>query len=130
MTLVRRSSTLIAVVATGALLGACGAATAAPRHPARGAGAQHVTIVGNEALAFSPRTVRVHVGRVRITLVDSGAYPHDLVVPALGVTSPTVTGDPGGTEASITVDFHHPGRYRFFCAYHLAAGMTGTFVVS
>lgn len=121
---------IAAAVAVAALLGACGTTSASPRRPTRGAGPQRVTLVGNEALAFSPRTVHVHTGRVRITLVDSGAYPHDVVIPALGVTSPTVTGDPGGTETTFTVDFPRPGRYRFHCAYHLAAGMTGTFVVS
>ena len=74
--------------------------------------------------------VRVRTGTVRITLKDMGAYPHNLVIPALGVTSATVTGDPGGTQVSFTVHFAHPGHYPFHCQYHASAGMTGVFVVS
>jgi plastocyanin len=81
-------------------------------------------------LRFSPMTVRLHTGTVRITLADSGAYPHDIVIPALHVTSPTVTGDPGGAKTSFTVTFAHAGRYAFHCQFHASAGMTGTFVVS
>ena len=77
-----------------------------------------------------PMTVPVHTGTVRITLKDMGAYPHNIVVPALGVTSKTVTGDPGSSSVSFTVTFAHPGRYAFHCQYHQSAGMTGVFVVS
>ncbi len=99
--------------------------------PARAvAGGQQATITGNNSLRFVPMRVRLHTGRVRITLKDSGAYPHNIVIPALHVTSPTVTGDPGGTQTSFTVTFSHPGSYRFYCQYHQSAGMTGTFVVS
>lgn len=91
---------------------------------------QHVTIVGNDQLRFVPSTVHLHAGKVRITLKDSGAYPHNLVIPALKFTSQSVTGDPGGTVVAFTVDFPHKGRYRFYCAYHQSAGMVGTFIVS
>ncbi|MGH3273471.1 MAG: plastocyanin/azurin family copper-binding protein [Streptosporangiaceae bacterium] len=94
------------------------------------AGGQNVTIVGTSGLMFSPRTVHVHSGVVQITLTDMGAYPHDIVIPALGVTSKTVTGDPGSGSVSFTVTFPHPGRYAFYCLYHQSAGMTGAFMVS
>jgi plastocyanin len=94
------------------------------------AGSQQVTIMGNSALRFTPMTVHLHTGKVRITLQDSGAYPHNIVIPALHVTSATVTGDPGGARTSFTVTFAHPGRYAFSCQYHASAGMTGVFVVS
>jgi plastocyanin len=94
------------------------------------AGSQQVTIMGNSALRFTPMTVHLHTGKVRITLQDSGAYPHNIVIPALHVTSATVTGDPGGSRTSFTVTFVHPGRYAFSCQYHASAGMTGVFVVS
>ncbi len=135
---------LLGLAAAGAVLAglavggfAGGGAAGTPAGPATGTpagpvtkAAQQITIGGTDALRFSPMTVRLRTGTVRITLTDMGAYPHNIVIPALGVTSPTVTGDPGGTRVSITVTFTHPGRYAFQCQYHASAGMTGTFVVS
>jgi plastocyanin len=74
--------------------------------------------------------VRLHTGKVQITLMDMGAYPHNIVIPSLKVTSATVTGDPGGSEVTFAVTFPRPGTYSFYCQYHQSAGMSGTFVVS
>jgi len=119
-------------LAAGASLGALaltgGATQASPA--ARGAVVQHVTIAGTNLLRFDPSIVHVRVGVVRITLEDAGAYPHNIEIPELNVTSPTVTGDPGGTVVRFTVDFPEKGRYRFDCVYHASAGMVGTFIVS
>ncbi|HET9059260.1 MAG TPA: plastocyanin/azurin family copper-binding protein [Acidimicrobiales bacterium] len=103
-------------------------AHAGPSHPR--AANQHVTIVGNDQLRFDPSTVHVQVGTVVVTLKDSGAYPHNIVVPGLSVTSQSVSGDPGGMTTSFTLKFKTPGHYPFYCQYHQAAGMTGVFVVS
>jgi plastocyanin len=119
------------VMATAAVAG-CGGATrpgAAGHGHAVGRAGQRVTITGTSALRFRPSVIHVHTGKVRITLRDSGSYPHNIVIPALGVTSRTVTGDPGDTRVSFTVTFRHPGRYPFHCQYHASAGMAGTFVV-
>lgn len=120
------------VLAGLAVAGFAGRGTGAPASPGTpvATGSQQVTIVGNSSLRFAPMQVHLHTGTVRITLKDSGAYPHNIVIPALHVTSPTVTGDPGGAEASFTVTFTHTGRYSFRCQYHASAGMTGTFVIS
>jgi plastocyanin len=122
-------------VAVGAFAGpalpavtGAGAATSPATAPA--SGSQRVTITGTDSLRFSPMVVHVRAGSVRITLMDMGAYPHNIVIPGLKVTSPTVTGDPGGTMATFTVRFPRPGSYPFYCQYHQSAGMTGTFVVS
>lgn len=127
----------IGVIAYTAAAAVGAPSTAAPSANALAAGSssqsgsvQQVSIVGNNSLRFVPSTVHLHTGLVRITLIDSGAYPHNIVIPALGVTSASVTGDPGGLRISFTVDFRHPGTYRFYCQYHVTAGMTGTFVVS
>lgn len=133
-----RSTARVGVGIAGVLIAAsiAGGVTAAggasPSHRVHGGRAklQHVTIVGNDHLRFVPSTVHLHPGEVRITLKDSGAYPHNLVIPALKFTSQSVTGDPGGTVVSFTVDFSHQGRYRFYCAYHQSAGMVGAFVVA
>ena len=134
-------------IATSALLlsagGSAGAASSRPagdahHGPAAQATAgkakapslQHVTIVGTNQLQFKPPIVHLHVGRVEITLKDAGAYPHNIVIPALHVTSSSVTGDPGGTTIHLIVRFPRKGRYPFHCQYHQSAGMVGTFVVS
>jgi plastocyanin len=106
------------------------ATSSSPASTSGAAGEQAVTITGNSALRFSPMTVRVHTGKVRITLKDMGAYPHNIVIPSLKVTSATVTGDPGGLQKTFTVTFPHPGRYTFKCQYHASSGMVGVFVVS
>jgi plastocyanin len=107
-----------------------GAASSSPASSGSAAGGQAVTITGNNALRFSPMTVHVHTGKVQITLKDMGAYPHNIVIPSLKVTSATVTGDPGGLQKTFTVTFPHPGRYAFRCQYHASSGMVGVFVVS
>jgi plastocyanin len=123
---------LLAGLAVAGFTGHGGTAPASPAASAAGAatGGQQTTIVGNNSLRFAPMKIHLHTGKVRITLKDSGAYPHNIVIPALHVTSPTVTGDPGGLQITFTVTFAHPGSYRFYCQYHVSAGMTGTFVVS
>jgi plastocyanin len=114
-----------------AVAGFAGHGAAAPASaPAAAAGTQQVTIVGNSSLRFAPMTIRLHTGTVRITLRDSGAYPHNIVIPALHLTSPSVTGALGGAQVSFTVTFSHAGSYGFQCRYHASAGMAGTFVVS
>lgn len=135
-----------AITAIGVLAGCGGSSPAAAPSPATSSGApaqgsaqqgsaqqgspQRVVIDGTSSLRFAPMTVHVRTGTVRITLEDMGAYPHNVVIPALGVTSATVTGDPGSDSASVTVTFKHPGRYAFHCQYHASAGMVGVFVVS
>ena len=122
-----------AVAAAVALVGcgssAPGPGSAAATSPAA-ATAQHVTITGTSTLRFSPMTVHVRAGTVIIKLADMGAYPHNIVIPSLHVTSKTVTGDPGGADVTFTVKFPHAGRYAFHCQYHQSAGMTGVFVVA
>ncbi len=109
---------------------AAGSASSSPASSSSAGGEQAVTITGNTALRFSPMTVHLHTGKVRITLKDMGAYPHNIVIPSLKVTSATVTGDPGGLQKTFTVTFPHPGRYAFRCQYHASSGMVGVFVVS
>lgn len=132
---------LAAAVGATLVLGAaagCGSAapqpraatSAAPTASSAVAGKGDVVVTGNSALRFVPMTVHVPVGKVRITLVDDGAYPHNIQVPSLGFTSPTVTGSPGETRKTFTIDFPHAGRYPFRCQYHYTAGMVGTFVAS
>ncbi|HEY2285015.1 MAG TPA: cupredoxin domain-containing protein [Streptosporangiaceae bacterium] len=124
-----------AAVAAIALAGCASAASAtgsgsAPASPAASGAAQRVTIQGTNTLRFTPMTVHVRTGTVRITLADMGTYPHNIVIPGLHITSQTVTGDPGSGNVTFTVKFPHAGRYAFHCQYHQSAGMVGVFVVA
>lgn len=122
---------VVGVVAAGIALAGCASGSSASSGGAQGSGSsQHVTIEGNSSLRFMPMIVHVHHGKVRVTLKDMGAYPHDLVIPGLGVKSATVSGDPGDSATSFSVDFAKPGRYPFHCQFHQSAGMTGVFIVS
>jgi plastocyanin len=122
---------LAAIAAAGCGTSAGRSSSGSASMPASGtATGQHVIIEGTNALKFSPMTVHVRTGPVSIRLRDMGAYPHNIVIPGLKVTSATVTGDPGGATTTFTVRFPHAGRYAFHCQYHQSAGMTGVFVVS
>ena len=120
----------VALAGCGGSTGSSGGGSSPAASRSAPAAEQRVTISGTSGLRFQPMTVRVHAGAVKVTLRDMGAYPHDIVIPALGVTSATVTGDPGSGSVSFTVRFQRAGRYRFHCQYHASAGMVGVFVVS
>jgi hypothetical protein len=57
-------------------------------------GIQEVTIKTTNDFRFDPPTVTAHTGKVKVTLVDVGSYPHNLAVAAMHFTSDTVTGGP------------------------------------
>jgi plastocyanin len=88
-----------------------------------------VTIETTDQFRFEPAVVHVHRGTVRFTLVDKGAYPHNMSFPGLHATSADVTGGLGKTQTSLTLTFASAGHYRFECTYHSTAGMTGEVVV-
>jgi plastocyanin len=90
---------------------------------------QQVTVKVTDQLRFRPSTITVHPGLVRITVQDTGSYPHNLSVPALRKTSSTVSGTVGEQSTTLTLRLQKPGRYRFICTYHSSAGMRGTIVV-
>lgn len=146
-----RAGVAAAAAATALLAGACSsgghatagttsttgpaAASSAAAAPASGAvrtvgGVQVVTVHTTDGLRFSPADITVHVGKVRIDLVDDGSYPHNLSVPALRRTSGTVSGTPGEQSTSVAFTFASPGVYPFVCTYHASAGMTGKITVT
>jgi plastocyanin len=88
-----------------------------------------VTIKTSDRLMFSPSVITTGVGTLTVTLSNTGSYPHNLAVPALHVTSHTVSGDPGSASTTVTLHFTKPGRYPFVCTYHASAGMRGAFIV-
>lgn len=88
-----------------------------------------ITINASDQLMFSPSTITTGIGTLTVTLANSGSYPHNLSVPALHVTSHTVSGGPGSTSTTVTLHFTKPGHYAFECIYHASAGMRGEFIV-
>lgn len=110
-----------------ALLAGCSTASSSPKTATTGV--QSVTIGGTDNFRFTPADITVHPGRVRITLVDKGSYPHNISFPSLGLTSASVSGSPGQTSTTLLLTVTKPGRYSFVCTYHSSAGMKGAVVV-
>jgi nitrite reductase (NO-forming) len=78
-------------------------------------------------LGFEPATLEVpRPGRYEVTLVNTGAAPHDVTFP----TGEVATAQPGET-ASVEVDIPEGGT-TFLCSIpgHADAGMTGTVTVA
>jgi plastocyanin len=86
-------------------------------------GEQNVEIDGNDSQRFTPSTVIVNVGVVRLTFKNVGRTPHTLTSRDLGVDTGNVM---GGQSKALVVNIPRPGRYKFYCDYHKMAGMTGT----
>lgn len=122
-TTVRSAARLVVVAAAVVLpLGCSGS------KPVATDAAQNVTIRATDAFRFDPSEITVHQGRVRLTLVDTGSYPHNIVLPSLHARSADVSGSLGEQRTTLTLDVS-PGSYSFFCGYHSTAGMSGRLVV-
>lgn len=125
---------LTGIAAVG--LTACGgssdtSAAKGPAVPVKGSGDnQTVTIKGNDMLRFSPMHITAQTGTLKVTLVDSGSYPHNIEFTTLHVKSGTVSGDPGNGTTSVTLHLSKPGQYPFICTYHSTAGMKGVLTVT
>lgn len=91
-------------------------------------GVQEITITVGNDFRFSPSTIVVHRGKVRVTLANSGAgTPHDWSLDGFpGDYVPLVSGGQSGTVQFLAPA---PGKYEFVCTIHKAQGMTGTLVV-
>lgn len=96
--------------------------------PSPSPGAREIRVTMDE-FSFSPGVLEVRAGEtVNLVLVNEGALPHDLTIPALGFS---LGAAPGATaEAALTAPT--PGSYPFFCSVpgHRPAGMVGTLVVT
>jgi plastocyanin len=92
-------------------------------------GLQQVTINATDEFTFEPAAITAHPGKVAVTLVDVGSYPHNLAVDVLNFTSDTVTDGIGRDTTMFTLTFDEPGTYEFVCTFHSSAGMRGQFVI-
>jgi plastocyanin len=114
-----------------AACGSSGGGSTAP--PAAGStassvgGLQQITVHAKD-FSFTPSTITVHPGRVRIVLVnDGGGAPHDWQLPDFPADFVPLASNGQTKEATFTAP--SPGRYRFVCTIHTRQGMTGTLVV-
>jgi plastocyanin len=91
------------------------------------AGVQQITVHAKD-FSFSPATITVHPGKVRVILVnDGGGAPHNWQVPDFPADFVPLTNNGQQREATFTAPA--PGRYQFVCTIHTKQGMTGTLVV-
>lgn len=93
-------------------------------------GVQEVTVDASDSYKFTPSTIEVKVGKVRLTMINNAEQAtHSLAF------------KPGGPEEDIpflgpgeedTIDFSVdlPGEYEFFCTFHEALNQRGTLVVT
>jgi plastocyanin len=92
---------------------------------------QQVTLRSGPDLRFSPSTIVVHPGVVRLVLVNSAKSgagpPHDVTFSGLpGADIPTTQ---AGRLSSVTFTAPAPGTYQFVCSIHARQGQTGTMIV-
>jgi plastocyanin len=131
---IRRSLPLIGaksitfVPAALAVAVAAGCSSGHPAAPPRSQ-VQALTIRATDDFRFDPGTRTVHPGRIALTLLDTGSYPHNISFPSLRTTSTSVSGSPGQSSTTLLLTITRPGRYGFVCTYHSSAGMKGTLVV-
>jgi plastocyanin len=109
--------------------GSAGGGNSAPAASASAdaSGTQQVTIRATNDFRFDPATIHAHVGKLSVTLVDTGSYPHNIA--SMGTTSKTVSGEPGANSTTLTLTFPRAGTFTFECTFHSSAGMKGTFVI-
>jgi plastocyanin len=96
---------------------------------AGGAQAQtrEIAVSGSE-FRFDPKVISVKAG-TEVTLVfrNTGAFPHNLAIPTLGIRTPVI---PGGRTARVKFTAKKAGTFpiAFLCEVrgHASRGMTGT----
>ena len=95
------------------------------------AGVQQITLRTGLDLRFTPSTIIVHPGTVRLVLVntaDPGAGPpHDVTF--AGLPSANIPTTQAGRQSSVTFEAPARGTYNFVCSIHARQGETGTLIV-
>jgi plastocyanin len=91
------------------------------------AGAEVVRVTAGPKLEFTPKTLHVKKGPIRLILTVVGTQPQNLTIPQLGVSSGAVS---PGKPREINIAIPHAGKFTFFSAYHRLQGMTGTILAS
>jgi plastocyanin len=95
------------------------------------AGVQQITLRSGLDLRFTPSTIIVHRGTVRLVLVNTSnagaGPPHDVTFSGLPVANIPTTY--AGRESSVLFNAPAPGTYHFVCSIHARQGQTGTMIV-
>ncbi|MDQ6937121.1 MAG: cupredoxin domain-containing protein [Actinomycetota bacterium] len=92
------------------------------------AGVQEITIDVDNSFRFTPSTITVHRGRVKVTLHHLGpGAPHNWQL--TGIPGDYVATVWPGQTASVSFVAPAPGSYEFVCTIHQRQGQTGTMVV-
>ena len=78
-------------------------------------------------MRFTPASINVKPGRVRLVFTVTGKVPHTFTSPTLHADSGNV---PPGQEKSMDMIVPQPGTYPFWCVYHKNEGMTGSIIVT
>ena len=90
-------------------------------------GIQQITLHAKD-FSFSPSTITVHPGKVRVVVVNvGGGAPHDWQLPDFPADYVPLANS--GESRAATFTAPAPGRYQFVCTLHAKQGMTGTLVV-
>ena len=126
---------LTAVALVVALTGCSNQQASINRNPQSGsstaaavAGVQQVTVTAGDDYRFTPATITVHPGPVKITLINTGTgAPHNLSITGFPADFVPLASAKQTTSATFTAPA--PGRYGFVCTIHVAQGQTGTLVV-
>ena len=87
-----------------------------------------ITVSGSE-FAFTPSSITVKKGQpVQLTFKNTGQYPHNWTVSALGIKTPTVQ---SGQSTTITFTPTQTGSFTYICTVpgHADRGMKGTLIV-
>lgn len=94
-------------------------------------GVQEITLRSGIDLRFTPSTIIVHPGRVRLVLVNTSkpgaGPPHNVTFSGLPTADVPTTY--AGRESSVTFVAPAPGTYDFVCSIHARQGQTGTLIV-
>jgi len=127
--LILRRLTVPVVIASVALLGACGGGSSDHNHAQSNstvAGARTID-VSAKSFEFTPKEIDVKAGEPVTISLKAEDILHDFTIDNPKVHVAASPGDPG--KGGLKVD--QPGRYTFYCsvAGHRTAGMEGTLVV-
>jgi plastocyanin len=82
-------------------------------------------VQATDGLRFTPSSLTVKPGTVRLTFTVAGKLPQTFTSRALQVDSGNV---PAGHTIILELIVPHSGKYRFYSIYHKAQGMTGTII--
>jgi plastocyanin len=95
------------------------------------AGVQQITLRSGLDLRFTPSTIIVHPGTVRLVLLNTskpGAGPPHNVTFA-GLPTANIPNTDAGLQSSVMFTAPAPGTYNFVCSIHARQGQTGTLIV-